>query len=457
MSETFRPVTENLDINDSYTDVTLIRESSMSQLYRVSKAGKYLAIKTTKDNSAMQLAMLKREYEISITLDHYHIPHFYTYETNTPVGPGIIMEYIDGRNLADFLAEKPTIDTRRRVFSQLLEAVAYIHKHGIIHNDLKPENILISRANDDVKLLDFGLCNSDSHYLTKNMGGTREYASPELLAQKDNIDARSDIYSLGKIMQLIFPYSYKSYSRKCLCENPNERWENVDQLVRSWNKSSHPGYFILIAIMLAVVAVLAIFMNNSPSNNPHQQDLLDSLSFAKNEMSEAQLRAEQAQQEAANAKSEAANAKNEALLAQHQFDSIRNIHNLSEAEKMQIESERSRLTEEMKQSLLHHYKLAEDSIKKAPYIEFGAIIVGNYQSIMLKEKQKIQGNTSDEATKTIISTIYNDELLDYTNKLVKTAHQKPKLRVTEDSISTEEMEFYLKLINEKKPYRKYKQ
>ena len=75
----------------------------MSRLYRVSKAGKYLVIKTTKDNSAMQLAMLKREYELSIKLDHYHLPHFYTYDTNTPVGPGFVMEYIDGRNLTQFL------------------------------------------------------------------------------------------------------------------------------------------------------------------------------------------------------------------------------------------------------------------------------------------------------------------------------------------------------------------
>ena len=132
MSETFRPVNSGLDITTSYSDIVLVREGAMSRLYRVSKAGKYLAIKTTKDNSAMQFAMLKREYELSITLNHYHLPHYYTYEENTPVGPGIVMEYIQGRNLSDFLAEKPTIDTRRRVFYQLMEAVAYIHKNGIM-------------------------------------------------------------------------------------------------------------------------------------------------------------------------------------------------------------------------------------------------------------------------------------------------------------------------------------
>ena len=99
VSETFRPVTPSLDVSGSYTDIVLLREGVNMRLYRASKAGKYFAIKTTKDNLALQLAMLKREYELSIALDHYHLPHFYTFEPNSPVGPGIVMEYVDGRNL----------------------------------------------------------------------------------------------------------------------------------------------------------------------------------------------------------------------------------------------------------------------------------------------------------------------------------------------------------------------
>ena len=271
ISETFRPVTSGMNLNDSYTDVILLREGSMSRLYRVSKAGKYFIIKTTKDNTAMQLSMLKREYELSIKLQHYHLSHVYTYEEQSPVGPGIVMEYIDGRDLNEYLAENPDIDSRRRVFAQLLEVVSYIHKNGIIHNDLTPENILISRANDDVKLLDFGLSNSDAHYLTKSMGGTREYASPELLAQSEDIDARSDIYSLGHILRKMFPHNYRGCARKCLYVKREDRWVNVDQLYRNFRRSGHPVFGLIIVILIGAVLGVSYLLNDGGINEEQQR------------------------------------------------------------------------------------------------------------------------------------------------------------------------------------------
>ena len=453
MSETFRPVSDNLDINNSYSDVILLREGAMSRLYRVSKAGKYLVIKTTKDNSAMQLAMLKREYELSIKLDHYHLPHFYTYDTNTPVGPGFVMEYIDGRNLTQFLSENPTIDTRRRVFRQLLDVVAYIHKNGIIHNDLKPENILISRTNDDVKLLDFGFCNSDAHYLTKNLGGTREFASPELIAQSDNIDARSDIYSLGRLMELIFPYNYRSYSKKCLRKNPEERWENVDQLIRAWRRSSHPIYLILIAVLIGVVTIAALFMRDSGIDAPQQQALLDSLSIAKGQMAKAQQDAQTAQQEANNAKTEAADARNEARLAQQQFDSIRNIQALSETERQQWEETKNLAVTKLTQSLEARYRLALDSIDKVPYSEFAAMTMANFSIDINKIKTSSIASITDETIKSIISSTADLFYSEYIRPLYDKSKQKSSFY--NESLEVEAIQFYNNLLNNKLPYRKY--
>ena len=425
----------------------------MSRLYRVSKAGKYLVIKTTKDNSAMQLAMLKREYELSIKLDHYHLPHFYTYDTNTPVGPGFVMEYIDGRNLTQFLSENPTIDTRRRVFRQLLDVVAYIHKNGIIHNDLKPENILISRTNDDVKLLDFGFCNSDAHYLTKNLGGTREFASPELIAQSDHIDARSDIYSLGRLMELIFPYNYRSYSKKCLRKNPEERWENVDQLIRAWRRSSHPIYLILIAVLIGVVTIAALFMRDSGIDAPQQQALLDSLSIAKGQMVKAQQDAQTAQQEANNAKTEAADARNEARLAQQQFDSIRNIQALSEAERQQWEETKNLAVTKLTQSLEARYRLALDSIDKVPYSEFAAMTMANFSTDINKIKTSSIASITDETIKSIISSTADLFYSEYIRPLYDKSKQKS--RFYNESLEVEAIQFYNNLLNNKLPYRKY--
>lgn len=276
-SETFRPVTAGLDTTGSFTDIVLLRETAYARLYRAVKAGKFFIIKTTKDNSAMQLSILKREYELSIPLNHHHISHIYTYEPQTPVGPGIVMEYIDGRNLSEYLAENPSADSRRRVFYQICDAVAYIHKNGIIHNDLKPENILISRTNNDVRLIDFGLSDNDAHYMAKTLGCTPQYASPELLAHDGDIDARSDIYSLGCIMQLIFGRKYSVIYRRCLNHDRNRRYDNVDQMRRHWLKVQKRYYFPFIATVLVLIALPSCFYlyDTWKENNEQQRHAME--------------------------------------------------------------------------------------------------------------------------------------------------------------------------------------
>ena len=186
-----------IDYSGAYTDFVLMHSTSRSRLYRAVRGGKYFMLKTAATADGMQEASLRREYELSLGMQHQHVATVLTYEPSLPVGPAIVMEYVDGTDLRRFLSTNPDAATRRRIFSQLLDAVAYIHRSGIIHNDLKPENILITRINNDVKIIDFGYSADAAHYLTRTLGGTRRYASPELLERADDIDSRSDVYSLG--------------------------------------------------------------------------------------------------------------------------------------------------------------------------------------------------------------------------------------------------------------------
>ena len=175
------------------------------------------------------------------------------------MGPGIVMEYVDGRTLADFLAENPTPAMRRRVFEQLLQAVAYIHRSGIVHNDIKPENILITRADNDVRLIDFGLADDDAHYLARTLGCTPLYASPELLMQEKNIDARSDIYSLGMIMHDIFGNRHLRIARRCLCAQKEKRYANAEQLLAAFRHRNRPA--MLLVSVLAVLPLLLLLLS----------------------------------------------------------------------------------------------------------------------------------------------------------------------------------------------------
>lgn len=244
-----------------YSDPILLKENAVCKLYRVSKAGKYFVIKTAASNSGRNISLIKREYEIGANLIHPHIVNIFTYETNTPVGEGIVMEYIDGTLLNDFLATNPSAQTRKRIVAQLLDVVRYLHIKGVLHNDLKPENIIISNNGENVKLIDFGLSDTDALYLNKTLGCTPAYASPELLAQSD-IDIRSDIYSLGLLIKDICGKRYRHIAEKCCKENRNHRYENVEAIQKRISLLKYLNIAIALTIMATVIFIPTIIGNN---------------------------------------------------------------------------------------------------------------------------------------------------------------------------------------------------
>ena len=246
-SDLFTTETDPQPVVNGYHDPILLIVTAYASLYRITRSGRYFLIKTTKDNSPQARAMLRREYELSIGCDHPHLVHVYLFEEESPVGPGIVMEYIEGRTLNRFLAENPAPAVRRRIFEELLSVVDYLHKRGIVHNDLKPENILISRNGDRLKLIDFGLSDNDAQLL-RTPGCTPAYASPELMSGALQPDLRSDIYSIGRLMQLIFTGKYHGIIRRCLQPDRERRFENVERLRQRWQRRNRPWHLLLATI-----------------------------------------------------------------------------------------------------------------------------------------------------------------------------------------------------------------
>lgn len=269
----FNPVSGEFRTLADYSMPEVFATTSQAMLYRVRKAGKYFIIKTPKDTSAQSLAMLRREYELSIGRQHPNVVNVFTFEESTVVGPGIVMEYVDGRTLTAFLAEKPSQAMRRRVFEQLLQAVAYIHRSGIVHNDIKPENILITRADNDVRLIDFGLADDDAHYFARTLGCTPLYASPELLAQAKDIDARSDIYSLGVIMKELFGNRHSCIAGRCLCAQKEKRYANAEQLLAAFRHRNRP-VMLLFSVTAALLLLSGFFASVDNSRKIASQQAL---------------------------------------------------------------------------------------------------------------------------------------------------------------------------------------
>ena len=256
-SEIFDKVHLVNDAQLGFHDFKLLRTNTHTSLFLAYKAGKRFAIKTTKDKTALQTKILQREYELSIDCDHPHLVHIYTLEDGFPFGLGLVMEYIEGRTLDEYLKERPSRKERNRVFAELLSAVEYLHKRGIVHNDIKPENIIITRADNTLKLLDFGLADNDAQYALRTLGCTPRYASPELLNQGGVTDARSDIYSIGVVMRELLGNSL--IARRCTNKLPEHRYANVEQLKKAWHHRYLP-FRILISFILLAVCLLPTFL-----------------------------------------------------------------------------------------------------------------------------------------------------------------------------------------------------
>jgi eukaryotic-like serine/threonine-protein kinase len=114
----------------------------------------------------------------------------------------IAMEYIEGRTLKDIVRERGPAPPEAAIdiAVQILRAVRFAHKHGVVHRDIKPHNVLID---DDgrVKVTDFGIARAGASDMTETgaIMGTAQYVSPEQ-AQGRPVDARSDLYSIGIVL-----------------------------------------------------------------------------------------------------------------------------------------------------------------------------------------------------------------------------------------------------------------
>ncbi|MCU1469159.1 MAG: pknB [Glaciihabitans sp.] len=118
--------------------------------------------------------------------------------------PFIVMEYVDGRLLKDVLADGALDPAEAvRIVGQVLTALEYSHRAGVVHRDIKPGNIMIA-SNGQVKVMDFGIARAISESSatiaeTSAIVGTAQYFSPEQ-ARGEAVDARTDLYSTGVVL-----------------------------------------------------------------------------------------------------------------------------------------------------------------------------------------------------------------------------------------------------------------
>jgi serine/threonine protein kinase/Tfp pilus assembly protein PilF len=148
-------------------------------------------------------------------LDHPNIAQVHDAGTTEAGRPYFVMEYVEGLTVTEHCDKHQfTIEKRLLLFKQICDAVQYAHQKGIIHRDIKPSNILVSVEGEKAipKIIDFGVAKAIAQPFTERtlvteqgqLFGTPEYMSPEQADMaNDDIDTRSDIYSLGVLLYVL--------------------------------------------------------------------------------------------------------------------------------------------------------------------------------------------------------------------------------------------------------------
>ena len=145
----------------------------------------------------------RREAQAAARINHPNIVGIYDSGSDGET-PFIVMEFIEGRTLADFMSGggRFTAVHAVEVTEKICDALAFAHAAGVIHRDIKPANVMVTRKGE-VKVMDFGIARivagPQTAPQTSAVLGTAAYISPEQ-AQGQPVDGRSDIYSLGSVL-----------------------------------------------------------------------------------------------------------------------------------------------------------------------------------------------------------------------------------------------------------------
>jgi len=224
--------------DDNYKIIKPIGKGGMSTVYlaKDKNLDRLVAIKLlhpAMSSDEKNRERLKIEALAIARINHENIVNVYNF-VNKDDNSYIVMEYIDGHTLSDFIEKNPINNPELllSLFLKILKGIDFSHKKNIIHRDIKPENVMISK-DGAIKIMDFGIASiiGEVHNLTTtgSIMGSPMFMSPEHLTD-EKIDKQSDLFSLGIILYWMltktYPFSGKNTAQllnnilKCQYQNP---------------------------------------------------------------------------------------------------------------------------------------------------------------------------------------------------------------------------------------------
>ena len=275
----------------TYTLVRLVGEGGMGRVYEAKHVripGKRFAIKLLHPEYARHgevLSRFQREAEAAASIESLYVADVYDVHKTADGRPFIVAEFLDGRELAEYLADKGRLGIAQsvRIVRQVCRALMAAHDKGIVHRDMKPENVFLTGAMESpiAKVIDFGISkikDAGGTTLTKTgmIMGTPAYMAPEQ-ARGEKVDHRADVYAVGAILYNVLtgrrpfdkndptatitavlledperpcalnpeiPQALELVIQKAMAKNPDDRYQTMAELERDlepFDPSDHPA------------------------------------------------------------------------------------------------------------------------------------------------------------------------------------------------------------------------
>lgn len=273
VSEIFQ--SQQVNVTDAFSQITEIYRSDNSVLYRAQRGGKWWTLKTLpkdKSKNSVYKFSQEKEYDILSALDSDYVVRCEGVEHVEGIGTCLVLEWIDGVTLTEWLITCPSKRSRTAVLQQLIAALSDVHSKQVVHRDLKPENIIITRNGCHVKLIDFGLADADFYSELKQPAGTIGYISPEQRVESVT-DFRNDIYSLGCLIDALqLGGIYKRIKYRCLAEK-EKRYASVELLKADLHRMKRNLWVCIYLLLFFVIGGCgyAYYQMRLEEGRPHYQ------------------------------------------------------------------------------------------------------------------------------------------------------------------------------------------
>ena len=256
-----------VETSSVFTDFSTIATRGYNIISRARRNGRWWVLKSLEEkvrNTEPFVSMLRKEFYIMASLQDPNIVNVVSIEEVDELGLSIVMEWIDGVTLEEWLKQPHSKKEKLRVIHQLITTLAYVHQHQTAHRDLKPSNVMVTHRGNNVKLIDFGLSDADSFDYMKVPAGTVGYRAPEVEAV-EAVEAsatinyqRADIYSLGRIIEDFRLGRWSKGVVQRACASLDSRFQNVEEVAEKLLLAEKMFFWRRIAVVFFGVCIIML-------------------------------------------------------------------------------------------------------------------------------------------------------------------------------------------------------